>query len=51
MNLSAGGSLANPQFGGTANIANGRYENQATGTVIVLPGAKTEMSVGQFEFR
>jgi translocation and assembly module TamB len=34
VNLTLGGSFGNPQLGGDATIANGRYENQASGMVI-----------------
>ena len=56
VNLNAGGSLANPQFGGEANIANGRYENQAAGTVISdivmrLYGDGKRLSIDKFTGR
>ncbi|MGF7206171.1 translocation and assembly module TamB [Skermanella aerolata] len=34
VNFTLGGSLANPQLGGDAEITNGRYENQAAGMMI-----------------
>jgi translocation and assembly module TamB len=34
VNLALGGSFGNPQFDGDARVANGRYENQASGMVI-----------------
>ena len=56
VNLNAGGSLANPQLGGNANIANGRYENQAAGTVISeivmrLRGDGKRLTIDQFAGR
>ena len=56
VNLNAGGSLANPQLGGDATIANGRYENQAAGTVISeivmkLRGDGKRLTIDQFAGR
>ncbi|EWY36380.1 hypothetical protein N825_26250 [Skermanella stibiiresistens SB22] len=53
INLNMGGSLGNPQLGGLATIANGRYENQAAGTVISeiamrLRGDGTRLTIDQF---
>jgi translocation and assembly module TamB len=56
VNLNAGGSLANPQLGGDATIAKGRYENQAAGTVISeivmkLRGDGKRLTIDQFAGR
>jgi translocation and assembly module TamB len=56
INLNAGGSLANPQLGGDATIADGRYENQAAGTVISeivmrLRGDGKRLTIDQFAGR
>jgi translocation and assembly module TamB len=56
VNLNLGGSLGNPQLGGDATIANGRYENQAAGTVISeiamkLRGDGKRLTIDQFAGR
>ncbi|EWY36917.1 hypothetical protein N825_22665 [Skermanella stibiiresistens SB22] len=54
VDLTLGGSLGDPQLGGDARIANGRYENQAAGMVISgitmrVRGDGTRLTISRFD--